>query len=156
MEKIGRETPAPAYENWTDADEARLLHLTTQPIYIGDTALGRHQLVKKMELHAAVDSMSKEERDELREKMNAADEMEVNDDEMSSVPILPNTKSTPAADLFPDDMIDDEDTELIQESVSMSFRHIYVILIPCYQIYSFPCVRRKILQNNGLTLTVKK
>ena len=70
-----------------------------------------------MELHAAVDSMSKEERDELREKMKAADEMEVNDDEMSSVPILPNTKSTPAADLFPDDMIDDEDTELIQESV---------------------------------------
>jgi len=117
LEKIGRETPAPAYENWTDADEARLLHLTTKPIYIGDTALGRHQLVKKMELHAAVDSMSKEERDELREKMKAADEMEVNDDEMPSVPILPNTESTPAAELFPDDMIDDEDTELIQESV---------------------------------------
>jgi hypothetical protein len=64
-----------------------------------------------------VDSMSKEERDELREKMKAADEMEVNDDEMPSVPILPNTESTPAAELFPDDMIDDEDTELIQESV---------------------------------------
>ena len=42
---------------------------------------------------------------------------EVNDDEMPSVPILPNTESTPAAELFPDDMIDDEDTELIQESV---------------------------------------
>jgi hypothetical protein len=49
--------------------------------------------------------------------LSAADEMEVNDDEMPSVPILPNTESTPAAELFPDDMIDDEDTELIQESV---------------------------------------
>ena len=29
LEKIGRETPAPAYEIWTDADETRLLHLTT-------------------------------------------------------------------------------------------------------------------------------
>ena len=107
----------PTLSNWTDADEARLLHLTTKPIYIGDTVLGRHELVKKMELHAAVDSMSNEERDELREKMKAADEMEVNDDEMPSVPILPNTESTPAAELFPDDMIDDEDTELIQKSV---------------------------------------
>ena len=53
----------------------------------------------------------------MAEKMKAADEMEVNDDEMPSVPILPNTESTPAAELFPDDMIDDEDTELIQESV---------------------------------------
>ena len=88
--------------------------------------------------------------------MKAADEMEVNDDEMPTFPILPKTESTPAADLFPDDMIDDEDTELVQESVKMCFHHIYVMLIPCYQIYSFPCVRRKILQNNGLTLTVKK
>ena len=57
---------------------------------------------------------SKEEGDELRGKMKAADEMEVNDDEMPTFPILPKTESTPAADLFPDDMIDDEDTELIR------------------------------------------
>ena len=59
----------PTLSNWTDADEARLLHLTTKPIYIGDTVLGRHELVKKMELHAAVDSMSKEERDDKKVKV---------------------------------------------------------------------------------------
>ena len=38
---------APACEGWSDEDERRLMHLTSQPIKMGDTALGRHQEVIK-------------------------------------------------------------------------------------------------------------
>mmetsp|Transcript_16699 Transcript_16699/g.24730 ORF Transcript_16699/g.24730 Transcript_16699/m.24730 type:complete len:172 (+) Transcript_16699:287-802(+) len=54
-----------AYANWTDADEQKLLTLTTKPISIGDTSLGRLRTVKRMELHAAINHMSKEEREEI-------------------------------------------------------------------------------------------
>ena len=52
--------------------------------------------------------------------MKAADEMEVNDVEMPSVPILPNTESSTQAEesaeeLFPDD----EDTEMIHEDTEI-------------------------------------
>jgi|EP01082_Thalassiosira_pseudonana_P008128 hypothetical protein len=111
-----RGTPAPAYGNWTDADERELLDLTTKPISIGDTALGRHRTVKKMELHAAIHTMSKEEREELRNKLNVAEEMEVDEVAAPTVPILPNANPNddqiplPSADtqLFPDEMSDDE------------------------------------------------
>ena len=103
-----RGTPAPAYGNWTD--------LTTKPISIGDTALGRHRTVKKMELHAAIHTMSKEEREELRNKLNVAEEMEVDEVAAPTVPILPNANPNddqiplPSADtqLFPDEMSDDD------------------------------------------------
>ena len=38
---------APTCEGWSDEDERRLMHLTSQPIKMGDTALGRHQEVIK-------------------------------------------------------------------------------------------------------------
>ena len=35
-------------DGWRDEDERRLMHLTSQPIKMGDTALGRHQeLIKR-------------------------------------------------------------------------------------------------------------
>jgi hypothetical protein len=36
---------APACKGWSDEDERRLMHLTSQPIKMGVTALGRHQEV---------------------------------------------------------------------------------------------------------------
>ncbi|KAK1739400.1 hypothetical protein QTG54_009943 [Skeletonema marinoi] len=67
-----------------------------------------------MELHAAINHMSKEEREGIRNKMNAADDMEVDVEPASIVPILPNlagesTPPTSAAQLFPDEMSDVED-----------------------------------------------
>eukprot|EP00984_Skeletonema_dohrnii_P009258 scaffold3530_cov90-Skeletonema_dohrnii-CCMP3373.AAC.1 len=53
------------YANWTDADEQNFLTLTTKPISIGDTSLGRLRTVKRMEVHAAINHMSKEEREEI-------------------------------------------------------------------------------------------
>jgi hypothetical protein len=96
--------------------DRELLDLTTKPISIGDTALGRHRTVKKMELHAAIHTMSKEEREELRNKLNVAEEMEVDEVAAPTVPILPNANPNddqiplPSADtqLFPDEMSDDE------------------------------------------------
>ena len=38
---------APACAGWSDEDERKLIHLTSQPIKMGDTALGRHQEVIK-------------------------------------------------------------------------------------------------------------
>jgi hypothetical protein len=72
--------------------------------------------VKKMELHAAIHTMSKEEREELRNKLNVAEEMEVDEVAAPTVPILPNANPNddqiplPSADtqLFPDEMSDDD------------------------------------------------
>eukprot|EP00984_Skeletonema_dohrnii_P018305 scaffold8528_cov85-Skeletonema_dohrnii-CCMP3373.AAC.1 len=124
QEIVGRGTHAPDYGDWTDADEQKLLTLTTKPITLGDTSLGRLRTVKRMELHAAINHMSKEEREDLRNKMNAADDMDVDVDvePASIVPILPNlaresTPPTSAAQLFPDEMSDGEDDGIQVEAV---------------------------------------
>ncbi len=114
QEIISSGKPAPTNENWTDAEEQELLTLTTKPITMGDTSLGRLQMVKRMELHAAVNTMTKEERDEMRNKLDAADEMDVGVVPQPVVPILPNfvnqsTQPTTATQLFPDAMSDGED-----------------------------------------------
>ena len=59
----------PGFEEWTDEDEARLENLKTKPIAVGDTALGRHQELKKRELLASVASMSKEELEKLQSEI---------------------------------------------------------------------------------------
>jgi hypothetical protein len=38
---------APACDDWSDKEERRLMHLTSRPITMGDTALGRHHEVIK-------------------------------------------------------------------------------------------------------------
>jgi hypothetical protein len=117
QEIIGRGTHAPDYGDWTDADEQKLLTLTTKPL-----VWGRLRTVKRMELHAAINHMSKEEREDIRNKMNAADDMEVDVEPASIVPILPNlagesTPPTSAAQLFPDEMSDVEDDGIQAEVV---------------------------------------
>ena len=127
QEIISQGTPAPVYGNWTDADEQRLLDLTTKPISMGDTSLGRLQTVKKMELHAAVNKMSKGEREELRNKMKVADDMEVDAVPAPTVPIFPNANPNddqipplPSAgtQLFPDDMSDGE-VEIVADDINV-------------------------------------
>ncbi|KAK1736319.1 hypothetical protein QTG54_012919 [Skeletonema marinoi] len=117
QEIIGRGTHAPDYGDWTDADEQKLLTLTTKPL-----VWGRLRTVKRMELHAAINHMSKEETEDIRNKMNAADDMEVDVEPASIVPILPNlagesTPPTSAAQLFPDEMSDVEDDGIQVEVV---------------------------------------
>jgi hypothetical protein len=113
--------------NSTDADEQRLLDLTTKPISMGDTSLGRLQTVKKMELHAAVNKMSKGEREELRNKMKVADDMVVDAVPAPTVPIFPNANPNddqipplPSAgtQLFPDDMSDGE-VEIVADDINV-------------------------------------
>eukprot|EP00985_Skeletonema_marinoi_P015988 scaffold8451_cov145-Skeletonema_marinoi.AAC.1 len=122
-EIIGEGKPAPSYEEWTDENEERLLYLPHHKTYLyWRHCTGRHERLKKMELHAAVDSMLKEERDQLREKLKAADEMEVDEVSTPRVPIRPNlggtnTESTTAIELSPDAMIDDQDTDMQQAGI---------------------------------------
>jgi hypothetical protein len=65
-----------ACDGWSDKDERRLIHLTSQHITMGDTALGRHQEVIKQEVSNAITKMSKEERNELKHKLESMEEKE--------------------------------------------------------------------------------
>ena len=58
--------PPPAYEPWTDEDEAKLVELEKFDIDFGDTMAGRLEDNRKKELLAAIAKMSKEERDNVR------------------------------------------------------------------------------------------
>ena len=105
-EIISRGKPAPAYENWTDAEEQRLVDLMTKPIYIGDTALGRKRQLEKMKLNAAINTMTKAEREEVFKKLKVADEREVTEVPVPAVAIRPNlggqsTEPTQAAESVP-------------------------------------------------------
>jgi hypothetical protein len=63
---------------WTDKDERKLNALKCDDISIGDTAYGREIALKKRELEAVTDHLSREERDTLRQKLNAMDTAEDN------------------------------------------------------------------------------
>ena len=79
---------APACGCWSDVDERRLMHLTSQPIEIGDTALGRHQEVIKRQVSNVITKMSKEERSELKHKLES---MEENPDSPEvKISVMPN------------------------------------------------------------------
>jgi hypothetical protein len=64
-----------ACKGWSDKDERRLIHLTSQPIILGDTALGRHQEVIKQQLSDVITKMSREGRRELKHKLESMEEM---------------------------------------------------------------------------------
>ena len=83
--------------------------------------------MKKMELHAAVNTMSKGEREELRNKMKVADDMVVDLVPAPTVPIFPNANPNddqipplPSAgtQLFPDDMSDGE-VEIVADDINV-------------------------------------
>ncbi len=69
----------PLFARWTNDDEERMNGLTTESISISiaDTDYGRHTALKERELKAAVDSMSRDKRNELRRKL---DECEMEDE----------------------------------------------------------------------------
>ncbi len=85
---------APACDCWSDEDERRLMHLTSQPIKIGDTALGRHQQVIKREVSNVIIKMSKEERSELKHMLESMEENPYSPEiEISGIPNLYIRKS---------------------------------------------------------------
>ncbi len=63
----------PVFKKWGSDDENNLQELKKMDIKFEDTAIGRLQNIKKRELHAIVGKMSKEEREEIRRKLNEAD-----------------------------------------------------------------------------------
>jgi hypothetical protein len=68
-----------------------LTHLTSQPIIIGDTALGRHQEVIKRQVSNVIRKMSKTERSELKRKL---EQMEDEGDSPDvSITVMPNVNT---------------------------------------------------------------
>lgn len=67
---------SPNCSGWSASEETKLSELTSQPITMADTALGRHQAKIKKQLSSAVTKMSKEERDELKRKIDELEEAE--------------------------------------------------------------------------------
>jgi (p)ppGpp synthase/HD superfamily hydrolase len=62
---------------WMNDDEERMNGLTMESISTADTHYGRHAALMERELEAAVDSMSRDKRNELLRKM---DECEMEDE----------------------------------------------------------------------------
>ena len=48
---------------WSATDEMKLATLTSQPITLADTALGRHQQIIKKQVTNVITNMSREERE---------------------------------------------------------------------------------------------
>ena len=60
---------APICIKWSAKDELNLSQLTSRPITLADTALGRHQQVIKRQVSNVVTKMSRGEREDLRNKL---------------------------------------------------------------------------------------
>jgi hypothetical protein len=67
---------APICIKWSAKDELNLSQLTSRPMTLADTALGRHQQVIKRQVSNVVNKMLQEEREDLRKKLEKMDEME--------------------------------------------------------------------------------
>jgi hypothetical protein len=77
-----------ACDGWSDKDVRRLMHLNSQPIMMGDTALGRHQEVIKQQDSNVITKMSKEQRSELKHKLESMEEKE--DSPEVNLSVMPN------------------------------------------------------------------
>ena len=66
---------------WTDEDEQQLIALRSNVISIGDTMYGREVALQKRELDAAAHKLTREEREALRQKLDAMDAAEMDADE---------------------------------------------------------------------------
>ena len=62
--------------------------LTSTPITLADTAMGRHQQVIKRQVSNVVTKMSREEREDLKKKLKKMDEME-EEDHSPIISVLP-------------------------------------------------------------------
>jgi hypothetical protein len=74
---LASEKAPPLFARWTNDDEERMNGLTTESISITDTHYGQHAVLIERELEAAVDSMRRDKRNELRQKL---DECEMEDE----------------------------------------------------------------------------
>ena len=60
---------APIFGRWSANDEVNLSKLTSEPIPLADTALGRLQQIIKRQVNNVGTKMSWEEREDLRKKL---------------------------------------------------------------------------------------
>ena len=75
-EILDSQKDAPICSKWSATDERNLAELTSKPITLADTALGRHEQTIKRQVKCVVTKMSWEERRELRKKLEEMDEKE--------------------------------------------------------------------------------
>ena len=88
-EVLESQKDAPIFSKWSAADEINLAKLTSQPITLADTALGRHQQTIKRQVNNVITKMSQDERDKLRKKLNQMDEMD-EDKHSPLISVMPN------------------------------------------------------------------
>ena len=108
-------TSPPAYTQWTDEEEQRLLDLTTKPVTIADTALGRQRVVQKLNLFSAIPSMSKEELDEVVARCHYAKEN--TDEPAPNLAISPSVDPTSVPPLSVTEMVSTDPS--IEEDMDM-------------------------------------
>jgi hypothetical protein len=70
--------PPPSYERWTNEDEQQLVALHSDVIGIKDVMFGREVALKKREMEAATSHFTREEREAMRQKLDAMDAAEAN------------------------------------------------------------------------------
>jgi hypothetical protein len=70
---MASEKAPPLFAPWTNDDEERMNGLTTESIDITDTHYGRHAALMERELKAAVDSMSWDKRNKLRQNLDGCE-----------------------------------------------------------------------------------
>ncbi len=63
----------PDYDRWTAEDKERLIALQGAKVNIGDTQFGRELALRERELMAAADTMNREKRAALRQKLDEMD-----------------------------------------------------------------------------------
>ncbi len=87
---------APIFMKWSADDEKNLSKLTSKPIILADTALGRHQQTIKRQVINVVTKMSRRERKDLRKKLEKMDEDEEEEHSaiISVMPKVSGEKST--------------------------------------------------------------
>ena len=108
-------TSPPAYTQWTDEEEQRLLDLTTKPVTIADTALGRQRVVQKLNLFSAIPSMSKEELDEVVARCHYAKDN--TDEPAPNLAISPSVDPTSVPPLSVTEMVSTDPS--IEEDMDM-------------------------------------
>ena len=77
---------APMMEGWSIEEEEELNKLTNEQVTMGDTALARHQSLIERQMGNIIKNMSKEKRDELKQKLEEADDSPNNSDIMPMSP----------------------------------------------------------------------
>ena len=87
---------APIFMKWSADDETNLSKLTSKPIILADTALGRHQQTIKRQVINVVTKMLRRERKDLRKKLEKMDEDEEEEHSaiISVMPKVSGEKST--------------------------------------------------------------